>query len=71
MDKKIKCNPRKNDPSMSVLIFHNHVSDKVALYKIVLRFYFHVTKKFLVSFGSGNGGGDNAMYPESGSFKEL
>lgn len=71
MDKKIKHNPRKNDPSVSVQIFHNHVSDTVASNRIVLRFYFHVQKKFLVSLGAGDGGGDNAMDPESNGFKEL
>jgi len=71
MNKKIKRNSKKNDLSMLFQIFYNDVGDKVAFYKIVLRFYCYMTKKFFVSLWPGDGGGDEAMNPESDCFKEL
>lgn len=70
MDKKIKRNSKKNDLKMSVQTFHKDVSNKVASNKIVSRFYCHMTKKFFVPLWPGNGGGDDAMNPESACFKE-
>ncbi len=71
MDKKIKCNSKKNDLSMPVRVFCNDIDDQVSFYKIVLRFYCHMAEKFFVSFWPGDRGGDEAMNPESDCFKEL
>jgi|GEM_PF-6978402 len=69
--KKSSVTPKKNDLKISVQTFHKDISNNVASNKIILRFHFHVTKKFFVSLGPGNGGGDDAMNPEPACFKEL